>query len=43
MDTRVEKIATSFLENGRKLVGSVDVSSNWWFDDIILWNQYGIL
>ena len=45
MDPRVEKIITSFLENGWKLVGSVDISTDWWFDDIFLiesvWNPVG--
>jgi len=45
MDARVEKIINSFLENGWKMIGSIDISSDWWFDDIILfesvWNPVG--
>ncbi|MEI9955145.1 MAG: hypothetical protein WDM90_02305 [Ferruginibacter sp.] len=42
MDSRVEKIVTSFINNGWKLIGSVDISTEWWFDDIFMiesvWN-----
>ena len=36
MDVRVEKIITAFVENGWELVGILDVSQDWWFQDIIL-------
>ena len=34
MDARVEKLISSFQNNGWKLVGSADISGDWWFQDI---------
>jgi hypothetical protein len=36
MDQRVEKVVKAFANNGWNLAGSVDISQEWWFDDIIL-------
>jgi hypothetical protein len=36
MDQRVEKIVEAFANNGWNLAGFVDISQEWWFDDIIL-------
>ncbi|MEO6252096.1 MAG: hypothetical protein ABIO79_02275 [Ferruginibacter sp.] len=45
MDIRVEKIIGSFLENGWRMIGPIDISTDWWFDEIILiesvWNPVG--
>lgn len=35
MDTRVEKVLKVFKSNGWKLVGSADISSAWWFSDVL--------
>jgi hypothetical protein len=36
MDDRVKKLSGYFIKNGWKLIGSVDVKQEWWFEDIIL-------
>src|SRR5688572_27362322 len=36
MDQRIEKVIEAFTSNGWKLVGSLNVSQEWWFNDIIL-------
>lgn len=45
MDARIEKIMKAFLENGWKMIGPVDISSDWWFDEIFLiesqWSPVG--
>ena len=35
MDNRIEQLLAAFQSNGWKLVGSADVSSDWWFSDIL--------
>ena len=35
MDARLEKLITAFEKKGWILKGSVDVSNDWWFQDII--------
>jgi hypothetical protein len=35
VETRIEKVVNVFEENGWTLAGSADVSSDWWFEDII--------
>ena len=35
MDSRIEKLINAFEKKGWTLKGSVDVSSDWWFEDII--------
>ena len=36
MDTRIEKLIKRFENNGWKSIGSVDISQDWWFEDIIM-------
>lgn len=35
MDTRVEKLLAAFQSNGWTFVGSADISSDWWFSDVL--------
>jgi hypothetical protein len=35
MDNRIEQLLSTFQSNGWKFVGSADVSSDWWFSDIL--------
>jgi len=45
MEARVEKLVNEFEKNGWQLVGPVDISNDWWFDEIIqlvsLWKPVG--
>lgn len=45
MDARAEKLLSVFETSGWKISGSADVSSDWWFEDIIeltsLWHPVG--
>jgi hypothetical protein len=36
MDRRIEKVIEAFTNKGWKRIGSLNVSQEWWFDDIIL-------
>ena len=35
MDNRIEQLLTTFQSNGWAFAGSADVSSDWWFSDIL--------
>jgi hypothetical protein len=35
MDNRIEQLLAAFQSNGWAFVGSADVSSDWWFSDIL--------
>jgi len=35
VDTRVEKLLEAFKSNGWTFVGSADISSDWWFSDVL--------
>ena len=35
MDNRIKQLLSAFQSNGWKFVGSADVSSDWWFSDIL--------
>ncbi|MES2775949.1 MAG: hypothetical protein V4722_17365 [Bacteroidota bacterium] len=36
MDIRIEKLIGAFVASGWTLEGSVDISQDWWYDDILL-------
>ncbi len=36
MEQRIEKVVEAFTSNGRKMIGPLDISRDWWFNDIIL-------
>jgi hypothetical protein len=46
MEARIEKLVNAFENNGWTLMGSADVSGDWWFQDIIhltsKWHPVGI-
>src|SRR5687767_6152559 len=46
MDNRIEQLLSAFQSNGWSFVGSADVSSDWWFRDILqlesTWRPLGI-
>lgn len=35
METKLKKVVSAFEEKGWTLMGSADISSDWWFADII--------
>ena len=35
MDTRIEKLLEAFQSNGWTFAGSAEISSDWWFSDIL--------
>jgi hypothetical protein len=35
VDARIEKLLESFQSNGWTFVGSADISSDWWFSDVL--------
>ena len=35
MDSRIEKLLEAFQSNGWTFVGSADISSDWWFSDVL--------
>jgi hypothetical protein len=35
MDNRIKELIEAFENNGWQLIGSVDIKSDWWFEDII--------
>ena len=45
MDARIEKLIKSFENNGWKSMGSIDITQDWWFEDIIMlqsvWSPIG--
>ena len=45
MDNRVEQLLAAFQSNGWTFAGSADVSSDWWFSDILqlesIWRPIG--
>jgi hypothetical protein len=47
MDNRIEQLLAAFQSNGWTFVGSADVSSDWWFSDILrlesTWRPIGTL
>ena len=46
MEARLEKLIKAFEDNGWTTIGAVDISSDWWFEDIIQlvskWRPTGI-
>lgn len=36
MEQRIEKVVDAFTSNGWKMIGPLNISREWWFDDIIL-------
>jgi hypothetical protein len=36
MEQRIEKVVNAFTGNGWKMIGPLNISREWWFDDIIL-------
>ena len=47
MDNRIEQLLATFQSNGWAFAGSADVSSDWWFSDILqlesTWRPVGTL
>jgi hypothetical protein len=45
MDIRVKTLIDEFLRKGWEFVGSIDIQSDWWFDDILqlnsIWRSVG--
>jgi hypothetical protein len=45
MDIRVKKLLDVFQQNGWEFVGSVDISSDWWFSEVLqlcsIWKPIG--